>query len=158
MHLLTVIAFAVVWAAITGVFSLTNVIFGALIGVWALWVVRERMQVSRTFLRLWRAISLLGLFVFEIVLSAVRVAMVVVSPRLDRALNPAIIAFPLTLKSDVQITMLANMITLTPGTLSVDVSEDRKTLYVHAISVRDRQSLIRSIARGFERKIIEAFE
>jgi multicomponent Na+:H+ antiporter subunit E len=158
MRVVAIIGFAVIWAAITGVFTLTNVILGALIGAWALWVVRERMSASRTFLRLWRAISLLGLFIFEIVLSAVRVAMVVVSPRLDRALHPAIVAFPLTLTSDVQITMLANMITLTPGTLSVDVSEDRKTLYVHAIAVASRQSLIGPIARGFERKIIELFE
>ncbi len=158
MRVVAIIGFAVIWAAITGVFTLTNVILGALIGAWALWVVRERMAASRTFLRLWQAISLLGLFIFEIILSAVRVAMVVVSPRLDRVLHPAIIAYPLTLTSDVGITMLANMITLTPGTLSVDVSEDRKTLYVHAISVPDRQTLIHSIARGFERKIIEAFE
>lgn len=158
MHLLAIIAFAIVWTAITGVFSLANVLFGALIGSWALWVVRGRMVASHAFRRAWRSITLLGLFLFEVVMSAIRVAMVVISPRLDRALHPAIIAFPLTLKSDVQITMLANMITLTPGTLSIDVSEDRKTLYVHAIATPDRQSLVRSIARGFERKIIEAFE
>jgi multicomponent Na+:H+ antiporter subunit E len=53
--------------------------------------------------------------------------------------------------------LLANMITLTPGTLSVDVSEDRKTLYVHAVDCSDPEGTVRSIADGFERKIMEAF-
>ncbi|MEP3300463.1 MAG: Na+/H+ antiporter subunit E, partial [Roseibium sp.] len=56
-----------------------------------------------------------------------------------------------------EITMLANLITLTPGTLSVDVSEDRKTLYVHCIDVPDPQATIDDIKNGFERKILEVF-
>jgi multicomponent Na+:H+ antiporter subunit E len=57
--------------------------------------------------------------------------------------------------TDLQIALLANMITLTPGTLSVDVSADRKTLYVHAIDMESKEDLIGSIAAGFERKILE---
>ena len=57
--------------------------------------------------------------------------------------------------TDAQITLLANMITLTPGTLSVDVSADRKTLYVHAIDIESKEALIGDIAAGFERKILE---
>ena len=101
-------------------------------------------------------LSLLVLFLRELIMSAVKVAWLVVQPKLN--LRPAIIAYPLTVTTDAQITLLANMITLTPGTLSVDVSDDRKILYVHAISVSDRDALVRDIAGGFERKIIEAFQ
>ncbi len=77
-------------------------------------------------------------------------------PRSQRRIRPAIIAFPLTVTSDAEITLLANLITLTPGTLSVDVSEDRRFLYVHAIDVGDREALIREIRDGFEKKVMEA--
>ena len=65
--------------------------------------------------------------------------------------------YTLCRKSDVEITLLANMITLTPGTLSVDVSDDRSTLYVHALECSDADGIRRDIANGFERKIREAF-
>ncbi|MEX0859358.1 MAG: Na+/H+ antiporter subunit E [Cucumibacter sp.] len=150
--------FALVWTAITGSFTFSNLVLGAGIGALALWVVRERLTTSLFLTRVYRALSLFGFLLVELVISGVRVALLVVSPRLDKQLNPGIIAFPLKVKSDVEITLLANMITLTPGTLSVDVSEDRKTLFVHAIAVPSKQALIRSIADGFERRIIEAFE
>jgi multicomponent Na+:H+ antiporter subunit E len=97
-------------------------------------------------------LALLGLFVRELVLSALRVAWLVVQPK--PRLHPGIIAYPLTVTTDAQITLLANMITLTPGTLSIDVSDDRRTLYIHAIDVTDREALIGSIAAGFETKIL----
>ena len=71
--------------------------------------------------------------------------------------KPGIFAFPLTVDRDFEITLLANLITLTPGTLSVDVSEDRKTLYVHALDCSDPEAVKRSITEGFERRIMEAF-
>jgi multicomponent Na+:H+ antiporter subunit E len=93
-------------------------------------------------------------FIKELVLSAFKVAWLAVQPQLR--LQPAIIAYPLTLVTDLQITLLANMITLTPGTLSVDVSADRKTLYIHAIDVPSRERLLGNIAGGFETRILEA--
>jgi multicomponent Na+:H+ antiporter subunit E len=50
------------------------------------------------------------------------------------------------------------LITLTPGTLSVDVSDDRKTLYIHVLEMNDREDVIASIKNGFEARIIEVFE
>ena len=100
-----------------------------------------------------RWLSLIALFVKELILSALKVAWLAVQPRIN--IRPAIIAYPLTVTTDLQITLLANMITLTPGTLSVDVSADRKSLYVHAIDMDSKEDLIGSIAASFERKILE---
>jgi multicomponent Na+:H+ antiporter subunit E len=100
-------------------------------------------------------ISLFLLFIYELVLSAWRVAVIVLSPRMD--LKPGIIAYPLKVDRDFEITILANLITLTPGTLSVDVSDDRRILYVHAMDASDPEATKRDIAEGFERKIMEAF-
>ena len=57
--------------------------------------------------------------------------------------------------SDWQITLLANLITLTPGTLSVDVSGDRRTLYIHVLDMADREKIIGAIAAGFETRVLE---
>jgi multicomponent Na+:H+ antiporter subunit E len=97
-------------------------------------------------------LSLFLLFVRELIVSALKVAWLAVQPRLR--IRPAIIAYPLTVTTDAQITLLANMITLTPGSLSVDVSEDRKTLYIHAIDMATKEALIGDIAAGFETKIL----
>jgi multisubunit Na+/H+ antiporter MnhE subunit len=64
---------------------------------------------------------------------------------------------PLELERDSEIALLANLITLTPGTLSLDVSADRRTLYVHAMAVTSPDDLRREIQGGFERRILEAF-
>lgn len=95
---------------------------------------------------------LILLFARELILSALRVAWLALQPKL--ALRPAIIAYPLTVTTDAQITLLANLITLTPGTLSVDISPDRRTLFIHAIDLGSKEALIGDIAGGFETRIL----
>jgi multicomponent Na+:H+ antiporter subunit E len=152
------IVLALGWVAATGNLSIPNLVFGAVIAGLGLFVIRDHVKGPRTITRLVRMLSLAALFVYELFVSAFRVALLVLRPDLRAHLKPGIIAFPLTVTRDAEITLLANMITLTPGTLSVDVSDDRKVLYVHAISVSDRDALVRDIAGGFEKKIIEAFQ
>lgn len=146
---------ALVWTAVTGSFSFLNFAFGFVLAIFALSLIREQVGSVGYFSRSRRVISLFLLFIYELVLSAWRVAVLVLSPRMD--LKPGIIAYPLKVDRDFEITMLANLITLTPGTLSVDVSDDRRILYVHAIDASDPDATRRDIAEGFERKIMEAF-
>ncbi|MEP9370992.1 Na+/H+ antiporter subunit E [Mesorhizobium sp. KR1-2] len=152
---LSVILLALAWAAITGSFTLPNILFGVLIGGVTLYLVRAHIGSLRSFVRAGKALSLVILFFKELILSAWRVAILVVSPKMD--LKPGIFAYPLTVDRDFEITLLANLITLTPGTLSVDVSDDKRTLFVHAIDCSDPDATRRDIAEGFERKIMEAF-
>jgi multicomponent Na+:H+ antiporter subunit E len=149
--------FAFGWAALTGAFTLPNLILGAFFGAIAVYLLSERARRPAILRRLRRIASLVLLFFTELFLSAFKVAALVVRPDMMRQMAPAIIAFPLTAQSDLEITMLANMITLTPGTFSIDVSADRRYLYVHALACRDRGALVRSIASGFEHKVIEVF-
>lgn len=99
-----------------------------------------------------RWLLLLGYFLKELILSALNVAWLVLQPKIR--LRPAFISYPLTVTTDVQITLLASLITLTPGTLSVDVSDDRKTLLIHALDVADEDVVIGRIAAGFEAKVL----
>ncbi|WP_419913267.1 Na+/H+ antiporter subunit E [Hoeflea sp.] len=146
---------ALVWAAVTGFYSFLNLAFGFLLGAAVLYLIREQVGSVGYFSRAWRMIKLLLVFLYELVMSAIRVAITVLSPNMN--LKPGIFAYRLQVDRDFEITLLANMITLTPGTLSVDVSDDKKLLYVHAIDCSDLDATRRGIADGFERRILEAF-
>lgn len=96
-------------------------------------------------------IRLAGLFLKELALSVKEVTLTVLDPK--RVSRSAIVAVPLDVESDAGITLLANMITLTPGTVSLHVSEDRSTLYVHVMNVSDLS--VGQIKDGFERSVKE---
>jgi multicomponent Na+:H+ antiporter subunit E len=72
--------------------------------------------------------------------------------------RPGIIAVPLDIEEPVQITVLANLISLTPGSLSLDVSPDGTTLYVHEMFLDDPDETRRRIKEGFERLVREAMQ
>ncbi len=146
---------AIAWAAVSASFTLANLVFGFVLAAVALYLIREQVGYIGYLTRSWRVVSLAVLFVYELILSAWRVAVLVLSPNMN--VKPGILAYPMKVDRDGEITLLANLITLTPGTLSVDVSDDRRTLYVHAIDCSDVDQTRRDIAEGFERKILEAF-
>ena len=100
-----------------------------------------------------KVIAFIFFFLYELVKANLEVAYDVITPRFF--MKPGIIKIPLTAKSDLEITMLANLITLTPGTLSLDVSDDKKVLYVHAMYVKDKEEFIAGIKNGFERRLLE---
>ncbi len=149
------ILLALAWGLMTGSFTAPNLILGFVLGMGALYLIREQVGSLGYFRRAGRVSSLALLFLYELLLSAWKVAVLVMSPKMD--LKPGIFAYPLKVDRDFEITLLANLITLTPGTLSVDVSEDRSILYVHALDCSDPDSTRLDIAMGFERKIMEAF-
>ena len=155
---LLVLILALLWAGTTGSFSGLNLLFGGLLGLAAAFLLRDSLSSRRGLRRMGRIIRLLALFLYELMASAVRVALVVIRPDLKAVVRPAIVAVPLSVTSDAEITLLANLTTLTPGTLSIDVSPDRKHLYVHALTMDDREALIADIVNGFEKQVKAVFE
>jgi multicomponent Na+:H+ antiporter subunit E len=157
MRLLIVnLLMGVMWVAVSGSATVHNLLFGFVLSLAIVWLLREQVNGANYLVRIARMFSLFRLFIIELAKSAWKVTVLVLSPRLQ--VQPGIFAFPLTVTSDIEITLLANLITLTPGTLSVDVSEDRKILYVHALDCSDPDGARRDIAEGFERKILEVFQ
>ena len=156
MNLLLInVLLAIIWAAVTGIYNLPNIAFGFLLGVFALSLIREQVGSVGYFSRLRKVATLALVFLYELVLSTIRVAITVLSPNMN--LKPGIFAYKLEVDRDFEITVLANLITLTPGTLSVDVSDDKQYLYVHAIDCSDVDATRHDIATSFERRILEAF-
>lgn len=149
------LAFA--WAALLGDFSFLNLFIGAVLGFVALWISAPLTGIDRFyFKRFRRSVFLLLFFIWELLLSSVKVAWDVIRPVPKN--KPALIAVPLAVQSDFEILLLTNLISLTPGTLSVDVTEDRKTLIVHAMFADDAEAIQRDIKGGFERLIMGVFE
>lgn len=102
--------------------------------------------------RAWLVLA--GLFFKELALSVRDVLHTVLRP--GRVQRSGIVAVPLALRSDAGIALLANMITLTPGTTSLHVSDDRRLLYVHVMNLQD--DTVAQIKSGFERCVMEALE
>lgn len=92
-------------------------------------------------------------FMAELWKSNLRVAVDVLRPH--PKFSPALVAVPLCLKKNWSIALLANLVTLTPGTLSLDLSEDRRTLYIHTLYLDggDVEAFVKTLKEGFEKRI-----
>jgi multicomponent Na+:H+ antiporter subunit E len=95
--------------------------------------------------------GLVGIVLVEVLVSSLRVAWEILTPR-PRA-RPGILRVPLDVSSVGQITLLAHLVTLTPGTVSLDVSKDRTSLYVHAMFLEDPEDLVRRIKERLETRV-----
>ncbi len=143
----------ILWVASTGVFTYGNSALGFLIGYVVLWWLRPLLGATAYFRKLPMALWFGLLFMWEVLQSNLRVAWDVITPRSFR--QPGIVAVPLDAETDLQIAVLANLITLTPGSLCLDLSEDRRTLYVHAMFVSEPEQVRREIKQRLERWVVE---
>ena len=147
------VALAAMWAFASVDLSPGNFAVGYAVGFGALWLARDLLGETTYFARIPRLVGFLAYFLWELLLANLRVAYDVVTPR--HHMRPGIIALPLDARTDLEITLLANVISLTPGTLSLDVSADRRVLYIHSMYIGDVENDKRKLKQGFERRILE---
>lgn len=144
---------ALTWGAMTGSFEVDNLLIGFAIGFVVLYVSQRRHGQARYAAKVGTIIGFLGFYLWELLLANLRVAHDVITPRhLGR---PGIVAIPLDARTDAEITLVANLLTMTPGDLSIDVSTDRRVLYVHRMYLDDVHATRRDIKEGFERRVLE---
>lgn len=149
-HLLLTLA----WGAVNGEFSAANLFVGFVLSYVLLSVLDHAGIAEPNYIpRVLNVIRFLGFFLWELYLANVTVAKAVLRPTLT--IRPGVVAVPLKATTDLEITLLSCLITLTPGTLALDVSDDRSTLYVHALDVGDLDAFRRAITEGFERRVLE---
>ncbi len=153
---LTNIFLTFLWVALTGAFYLSNIIFGFVLSYFLLWIIFSRTPNNQYFKFIPKVIAFVFFFLYELIKANFQVAYEVMTPHHN--MKPGIIAVPLDVKSDIQITLLANLITLTPGSFSLDVSEDKSVMFVHSMYIKDRESFIAGIKNGFEKRILELNE
>ena len=147
---------ALMWLFLTGEFGIVTLIEGVVIGFGIIFLMEGVLGRSDYSKKAYRVLKLVIFFLWELLVSNFKVAAELLTSRFLS--SPAIVAVPLSVKTDLQITLLANLITLTPGTLSIDVSDDKKFLFVHLMYGADPDKAIAEIKSGFEKKILEVFE
>lgn len=144
---------AFTWMFLSNSFSPTTFLIGYIIGLVMLFMLR-RFFTTRFYMgRVWAVIKLLLIFIKELIISNIAVLRVILKPKLN--IRPAIFELPTDLKTDWEITLLSMLITLTPGTVVINVSEDMRKLYVHTLDMDDVDEAVSSIRNSFEKAIKE---
>jgi multicomponent Na+:H+ antiporter subunit E len=100
-----------------------------------------------------RLVAFIGLYLSDLLLAALKIAWDVVTIR--ELSHPKIVAMPLDARSDAEITLVANLITFSPGTMVVELAEDRSIMYVHAMFVDDEAETVAHLKNHVERRILE---
>jgi multicomponent Na+:H+ antiporter subunit E len=143
----------VIWMFLSESYSFASFLVGFVIGAALLFLLNRFIPDSYYFKQVKAIGYLMFLFIKELIMANIEVLKWVYKPKLD--FQPGIIALPIDVKKNWEITLLANLITLTPGTLSVDVSRDQRYIYIHAIDLPDVNQTIVGIKDTFEKAIRE---
>ena len=145
---------ALAWAALQGEFSLGTLMTGFILGYLILVaLVRGGVLTASPYIgRVHRVVGLAGYFFYELMKANFRLALDVATPRYH--MQPGIIALPLDATQDSQILLLSMLINTTPGSVALDVSPDRKTLYVHVMYMDTPDAAREEIKKGFERRVL----
>ncbi|OIJ16656.1 Na+/H+ antiporter subunit E [Anaerobacillus alkalilacustris] len=147
------IGLAIIWMLLRQDFSPVEFLIGYVVGLGLLFVLRRFLQFDFYFRRVIAIFKLISMFLWELILANIEMVKIVLSPKLD--IQPGIVAVPTKLKTDWEVTLLSSLISLTPGTLSMNFSDDGKTIFVHSIHVPDKEKMIKQIHNTFEKAIME---
>lgn len=146
------ILLAAVWVLMTSSFEFLNYVFGFLIGyVVILLMSRTVPAVADYPRRLPQAIGFLLYFIQELIKANIKIAIDIITPTFLG--KPGVIGIALDAKTNLEITLVANIISLTPGTLCLDVSADKKILFVHAMYLTD-EAKVRADLKQLEQRLL----
>jgi len=156
-HPLMTIALIILWLLLNNTFSFGHIVLGTLLGIvipWftnRFWPERPRICKRRLFLKFFFIT-----FVYDVVVSNINVVRLILKPDIS-TLQPKFIRVPLDTDDPMVIAILANVISMTPGTVSSEISADKKTLIVHGLNVPDEQEAIAQIKSRYEATLKEIF-
>jgi multicomponent Na+:H+ antiporter subunit E len=148
------IALAVAWAALQGEFSLAQLMLGYVLGYVLLAALARGGVVSSAYPKKVRAVVALLAFLFkEFLVANLRMAIDVMGSK--ERMRPAIVRVPLDATEEYEILLLSTLINLTPGSIALDVTNDRRALYVHVMHLTTPEAIRAEIKSGFERRVLE---
>ena len=154
--LLGSILLALAWASLQGEITLVNLLVGYVVGFAILALLgRGGVMPSTLVSRTVYALSLAAFFAWELLLANFRVAADVLR---GHQIEPAVVAIPLDVTTDGEILLLSMLINITPGSVTIDLSEDRRTLFVHVMHMTNAETSRTEIKTGFEQRVKRLFE
>ncbi|EYB67990.1 putative monovalent cation/H+ antiporter subunit E [Deinococcus phoenicis] len=136
---------AVVWMLLAGEVSARELLIGFLLGFGVLTLFPRALGTGGYVRRSLATLGFVGFFLRELTVANVQVALFALRPH--PPLNPMLVAVPLRLRGDSAQTLLVVLVNLSPGTVALGFSPDRRTLYAHAIGTPDAQAARASIIR-----------
>lgn len=143
---------ALAWLGFTAEFSVSNLAVGYLMGYLALWISPRPLGSGQYFRKVGQSVEFIIFFVAEVSIATARIAYEIVTP--THYMKPAIIAIPLDTRNRLETAILASLITLTPGSFSIEISADEKTLYVHTMYLESPDSFRKEIKDKFEKRVM----
>lgn len=155
-HPLLTLILAVVWTLLQNDISAGMVVFGIILGIIIPWVTSAWWPDTPKSFHVGRMITYSLMVIWDIMVANVEVAWIVLT-KPNSKLRPAWIVVPLELKQPEAITILAGTITLTPGTVSADLSDEGHSLLVHVLHTDDPDSIRDDIKSRYERRLKEIF-
>lgn len=143
-----------VWVALTGQLDYSNFIFGYTMGFFILWMVNRSVRANTEyFYRVPKIFAFIILFFYDLLKANYEVTKDVITPNYN--MKPGIVKYQMEAKTDFEITMLANMIALTPGTVVIDLSKDKRFMYIHVMYLANKEEFIRRLSNRIEKKLLE---
>ncbi|MDQ3288223.1 MAG: Na+/H+ antiporter subunit E [Pseudomonadota bacterium] len=143
------------WLLLVAEVSPGQVVIGALLALALPWLAGMLQPQRAHFGRAAMILVLSRRVLWDIVLSNIEVARRIIGP--ERVLTPTFVWLPLDLTNIHGITALASIITLTPGTVSAELSQDQRHLLVHCFNLKDAQALLAGIKTRYEAPLMEIF-
>lgn len=144
------------WLGLAGSVSIGQVLLGTVLGIVLPRLTQSFWPDPPRLVRPVTAVRLVATVLFDIVVANWQVAKRVLGP-LDR-LHPCFVEVPLDLEDDFIATILGGIVTMTPGTVSVDIDQERRLLLVHALDAEDPEGLVRTIKARYEAPLKEVFQ
>ncbi|ETX10541.1 cation:proton antiporter [Marinomonas ushuaiensis DSM 15871] len=144
-----------VWLLLNNSISAGHIVLAVFFAITIPWLVSGMRDEHPKILKPWLAIRYVLMVMKDILTANVEVALLIIGP--IKKLNPGFVAVPINIDSDLGITLLASTVSLTPGTVSAEVSKDKSWLYVHALHLDNEEELILSIKQRYEMPIKEIF-
>ena len=155
-HPLLSLLLVLVWMLLANQLNFGHMLLGALLG-WAIPLYTARFwPESVTVKRPLKLLRFLAVVLYDILVANVTVARLVLGPTAN--IRPAFIEMPLELRNEVGISLLANTISLTPGTVSTYLSADQRTLVIHSLHTEDPEEIVATIRQRYERPLKEILE
>ncbi|MDD2555026.1 MAG: Na+/H+ antiporter subunit E [Syntrophaceticus sp.] len=142
---------AILWMLLQDSWSWLTFSAGYLVGLFILFLVRRYMDSEFYPIPILKIIDLLLVFLQELLMSGIVVAKQILQPRLN--LTPGIFMLETDLEHDVEVTLLAMLITLTPGSVVLEISPDHKCLYIHGMDLPESFDSVNKSKLRFEEKI-----
>lgn len=134
-------------------FTVGSFVTGFIIGLIAVYMLRNFLPGRFYLKRLYWMVRLFLVFIIELVKANVDVVRIVMAPKID--IHPGFYAYPNDLEEEWEVALLSTLITLTPGTVVVAISEDYSIIYIHGLDMDNADEEIANIKTSFENVIKE---